>query len=266
VEVEIPHSEEEEEGELEADLSEVTRDRMENLIRLDRTTVEQVMTPRSSLVILPATATVAEAARAFIASGRSRIPLYGESRDDIVGILYFKDLISELVEGRDPAAALARGLARPSFWVPETKNAAELLDELRQKRVQIAIILDEFGALAGAVTIEDLIEVIIGPIDDEHDIPTPDDEIVRLADDTYQVDGATALEDLNDRLDLKLPTDEDYQTVGGLAFNALGRLPRQGDTFTAHGIAFTVLEVCDHSIRLIRLDLRPDPGAQAPAG
>jgi CBS domain containing-hemolysin-like protein len=240
---------------------------MENLVRLDQMTVEQVMTPRSSLVMAADSLSIAEAARVFIESGRSRVPLYGESRDHIVGILYFKDLIAELASpGGRPDSVLARGLARPPLWVPESKNAAELLDELRKKRVQIAVALDEYGSVTGVVTIEDLIEVIIGPIDDEHDIPTPDDPLVELGRGEYEVDGAMPLEDLNERLHLRLPTEEDFQTVGGLAFNALGRIPRAGDQFRAHGVDFTVLEVVEHSIRRLRLAVGGAVAPPAPAG
>lgn len=266
VEVEISHSPEESEGKLEAELPEITRERMENLVRLNQTTIEQVMTPRSSLVTLPESASIIEAARVFVESGRSRIPLFGESRDHIVGILYFKDMIPELLEGKRPESVRARELARPPFLVPETKNAAHLLDELRRKRVQIAIALDEYGVVTGVVTIEDLIEVIIGPIDDEHDVPTPDDTLVLLQDGTYEVDGAMTLEELNERLGLRLPTEEDFQTIGGLAFNALGHLPGPGESFRSHGIDFTVLEVVEHSIRRLKLDLTGRTTAQAPAG
>jgi CBS domain containing-hemolysin-like protein len=183
----------------------------------------------------------------------SRIPLYGEHRDDIVGVLYAKDLLPLLL---DPVAAekgSVRKLGRPPYLVPESKNAAELLDELRQRRVQVAIVLDEFGTVAGLITLEDLLEQIVGPIDDEHDAPLRSQPIVDLGAGQYEVDGSVDVDDLNDRLHLQLPTDGDYQTVGGLAFEALGRVPEPGATFQTAGIAFTVLEVGDHAVRRLRL-------------
>ena len=109
--------------------------------------------------------------------------------------------------------------------MPETKNASDLLNELRARRSQIAIVLDEYGGVAGLVTLEDLLEALVGPIDDEHDVPTPEDPVVPLGGSRYEVDAAVPLEEINDRLGLHLPTDGDFQTVGGFAFNALGRLP-----------------------------------------
>jgi CBS domain containing-hemolysin-like protein len=261
VEVEIHHppSEDAHEPFSEADLPEATRAMIERVVELaDRVVSDKIMTPRSNIVALPATATAAEAARAFISSGLSRIPLYGEHRDDIVGVLYAKDLFARLVEGEGAHAAIApRKLARPAMFVPETKNATELLEELRRERVQLAIVLDEYGGVAGLVTLEDLLEELVGPIDDEHDVPTPDDPVVSLGGSLYEVDASLPIEDLNERLDLSLPTDADFQTVGGLAFDALGRVPDPGTTFRADGVEFTVLEVVDHSIRRLRLNLRP---------
>ena len=115
--------------------------------------------------------------------------------------------------------------------------------------------LDEYGGVAGLVTLEDLLEALVGPIDDEHDVPTPEDPVVPLGGSRYEVDATVPLEDLNDRLGLHLPTNGDFQTVGGFAFNTLGRLPAKGDSFRSDGIEFTVIEVGDHSIRRVQLDL-----------
>jgi len=170
--------------------------------------------------VLPATATALEAARVFADSGKSRVPVFGEHRDDIVGILYAKDLFPLLLNAGDPATVIPRKLAREPLFVPESKNAAELLEEFRDKRIQIAMIVDEYGAVAGLVTLEDLIEELVGPIDDEHDIPTPTDPVYHLSGSRYEVDATLPLEELNDRLHLHLPTDAEYTTVGGLAFDS----------------------------------------------
>jgi CBS domain containing-hemolysin-like protein len=118
-------------------------------------------------------------------------------------------------------------------------------------------VLDEYGGVAGLITLEDLLEELVGPIDDEHDVPTPDDPVVSLGGSLYEVDASLPIEALNERLELNLPTDGDYQTVGGLAFDALGRVPEPGSIFLVEGVEFTVLEVVDHSIRRLRLNLRP---------
>ncbi|RUL86229.1 HlyC/CorC family transporter [Tautonia sociabilis] len=250
----------------EHELSDATRERIERLVELEHRDVGELMTPRSAMVALPASTPGPEAARAIVGSGHSRIPLYGESRDDIIGVLYAKDLFSELADGSTLEELRPRRLARQPLRVPETKRATDLLDEMRRQRVHLAIVLDEYGGVAGLVTLEDLLEEIVGPIDDEYDIPTPDDPLVSIAESLYEVDAGMSLEDLNDRLDLDLPTDADYQTIGGFAFNALGRLPEPGVSFVDRGVEFTVVEVGDHSIRRVRIDLRPGASLEKSVG
>lgn len=244
-------------AEAEHELTEATRDRIEHLVALERRDVGEIMTPRSSMVALAASTPAAEAARTIISSGHSRIPLFGENRDDIVGILYAKDLFGEILDGSSLDTVRLRRLVRPPLRVPETKRASDLIDEMRRQRVHLAVVLDEYGGVAGLVTLEDLLEEIVGAIDDEYDNPTPEDPVVLIAESLYEVDAGMSLDDLNERLDLDLPTDADYQTIGGFAFNALGRLPEPGVSFLDRGVEFTVIEVGDHSIRRVRIDLRP---------
>ena len=239
----------------ENDLPESTRLILEHVVALTRRDVSEIMTPGSSMIVLPATASAAQAAKTFRDSGLSRIPMFGENRDDILGILYAKDLFPPMTETPDVDSIVPRKLVRPAYFVPETKNANDLMNELRAKRSQIAIVLDEYGGVAGLVTLEDLLEALVGPIDDEHDVPTPEDTVVPLGGSRYEVDATVAVEDLNERLGLHLPTDGDFQTVGGFAFNALGRLPAPGESFRADGVEFTVVEVVDHAIRRMQLDL-----------
>lgn len=242
---------------LEADLPESTRALLERAVELAHRDVGEVMTPRSAILALPATTPARQAAAMFAASGRSRIPLFGEHRDDIVGILYAKDLFPALVDAAEATQVNPRKLARSPMFVPESKNAAEMLEDFRASRVQIAVVLDEYGGVSGLVTLEDLLEELVGAIDDEHDVPTPSDPVKPLGGTQYEVDATLPLEDLNERLHLHLPTDGDYETVGGLAFDALGRLPEPGATFRRGGVEFTVLEVADHSIRRLRIDVQP---------
>jgi CBS domain containing-hemolysin-like protein len=257
VEVEIHTVSDRPHADVEADLPESTRAMLERVFELSQRDVAEIMTPRSAMLTLPATATAREAARALADSGFSRIPLFGENRDDIIGILYAKDLFPKMTESDDSDSVVPRKLARPTLFVPESKNAQELLEEFRARRVQMAIALDEFGGVAGLVTLEDLLEELVGPIDDEHDEPTPSDPIVALGGSRYEVDATMPLEDLNERLGLHLAKDADYLTIGGLAFDALGRLPEPGTSFRRDGIEFTILEVAEHSIRRLRLDLHP---------
>lgn len=257
VEVELHTATDLPEQNLEADLPESTRALVERAVEMAHRDVGSIMTPRSSILALPATVSAREAANQFATSGRSRVPLFGEHRDDIVGILYAKDLFPRLVEADDPSKVITRKLARPPMFVPESKNAAEMLQDFRDSRVQIAVVLDEYGGVSGLVTLEDLLEELVGAIDDEHDVPTPSDPVQPLGGSRYEVDAMLPLEELNERLNLHFPTDGDFESVGGLAFDALGRLPEPGATFRRDGIEFTVLSVVEHSIRRLRIDLQP---------
>jgi CBS domain containing-hemolysin-like protein len=241
----------------EPDLPGSARELLEHAVALTRRDVAELMTPRSLSVTLPSTVAARDAARTFVETGKSRIPLYGENRDDIVGVLYAKDLFPRLTEAADPATVVPRQLARPAYCVPETKNAYELLEEFRAKRTQMAIVLDEYGGVAGLITLEDLLEDLVGAIDDEHDVPTPDDPVVPLGGSRYEVDATVPLDELNERLSLRLPTDADFETLGGFALHALGRLPEPGASFHHEGVEFQVAEVSDHSIRRVRIDLQP---------
>jgi len=262
VEVEIHSSHEDEEENIEAELSESTREILERVVDLSRQTVSEIMIPASSMVTLSANATLREAAAVFVQSGRSRIPLYGENRDDIIGVLYAKDLFPRLIDPEIVHETL-RSIVRPPFFVPESKNAAELLEQFQAERVQIAIAMDEYGAVAGLVTLEDLLEEIFGPIEDEHDTPTPPDAITELGEGQYDVPATVEIETLNEQLHLHLPTDES-ETIGGFAFNALGRLPEPNESFRYNGVEFTVLDVSDRSIRLLRLNLQPREAGLSP--
>ncbi len=271
VEVEIPVESEDEEGD-EPELPERARDMMSHVVELTRASVSEIMRPRTAIVSLPSTATAKTAAETFRASGRSRIPLYGKDRDDIIGILLARDLLDHMVAEGNPDVVPAR-IAREAFCVPETKNAFQLLEDMRFRRAPMAIVLDEYGGVSGLVTFEDLLEELVGPIHDEYDPPAPADPVVPLGGSKFEVDAGLELEELNERFGVNLPTDEDFETVGGLALHALGRLPDPGASFRFDGIDFTVLEVGDHHIRRIRMDLDPAPeeaadptASQPPAG
>ena len=257
VEVEIPNDSDHPESE-EIDIPDSTRELLEHAVTLTRRDVSELMTPRTSIQMLNSSASLKTAARLFRESGLSRIPLYGENRDDIVGILYLKDLFAKISEVANlDTHVVLRDLARQAHGVPETKNAYELLEEFRAKRTHLALALDEYGGLAGLITLEDLLEEIVGPIDDEHDVLTPEEPVVRLDESSYEVDASLDLETLNDKLSLKLPTGGDFLTLGGLAFHILGRVPEPGASFRQDGIEFLVVKVVDHAIRRVRINVQP---------
>jgi CBS domain containing-hemolysin-like protein len=256
VEVEIP-SDGDGTAVVDAELPESVRALIQQAIELTRRDVLELMTPRAAMVMLPSSVSSGTAAQTFRQTGLSRIPVFGESRDDILGILYAKDLFPRMTDPDGSEAISPRALLRPAHCVPETKNAHDLLEEFRTRRTQIAIVLDEYGSVAGLITLEDLLEELVGAIDDEHDVPSKADPLSPLGDMRYEVDATVDLEQLNQRLALRLPTDGDFFTVGGLAFHALGRVPEPGAQFQFSGVEFTVVEVVDHAIRRVRLDLQP---------
>jgi CBS domain containing-hemolysin-like protein len=240
------------------DLPDATLELLERVVAFSARAVDEAMTPRSAIRMIAASATLDDATRAFTESGFSRMPLYGENRDNIVGILHAKDVLSHRIDHPDDDDPdLLRRLAQPPLFVPETKKAAELLDEMRPRRVQIAIVLDEYGSVAGLITLEDLLEELVGEIEDEYDEPEPLEPVIDLGDGRYEFDASLPVDELNDRLGLHLPTDDDYSTVGGLAFSTIGHLPDPGTSFTIDGARFTVVSVENHSIRRLQLEWQP---------
>lgn len=265
VEYEPEHDEGRQDGEDE--LPESTREMMERAINLSRRDVRELMTPRAAIRALPVAATASEAAAAFAESGYSRIPLFAENRDDIVGILFAKDLYAQMLalEGDPNRRISLRKLVRPPLFVPESKNATELLTEFQTLHIQMAIVFDEYGGVAGLITLEDLLEELVGEIVDEHDVPNPEEPVKSLGESLYEVDATLPIEELNEQLQLRLPTDEDYTTVGGLAFSTFGHLPEPGATFRRNGVEFTVVRIVGRSIRRLRVDLNPSEIVESPS-
>ncbi len=180
LEVEIPAEDEATDEDAGPEIPESARLLLQQAVAMTRTDVAELMTPRTAVVSLSSTVSAEEAAMSFRDSGLSRIPIYGENRDDIVGILYAKDLFARLIDTHTWSAISPLELVRPAHFVPETKNAFELVEELRIEHRQIAIVLDEYGGLAGVVTLEDLLEKLVGSIIDEHDKPEPTDPVRAL--------------------------------------------------------------------------------------
>jgi CBS domain containing-hemolysin-like protein len=249
LELEIPSEDETTNEDAEPEIPESARLLLQQAVGMTRTDVAELMTPRTAVVSLPSSVTAEDAALTFRESVLSRIPIYGENRDDIMGILYAKDLFARFIEAHDFSRIRPIELVRSAHFVPESKNAFELLEELRIERRQIAMVLDEYGGLAGVVTLEDLLEKLVGSIVDEHDKPAPTDPVRALGDSRFELEATIPLEEVNERLDLELPTGGEFETLGGLAFHELGRVPEPGETFHAYGVGFTVVEVSDHTIR-----------------
>ena len=212
------------------------------VIELGEGRVHEVMVPRIAIVGLDADAPFEEAIDVIVAEGHSRVPVYDGSVDTIVGILYAKDLLPFLKDPTGPRPAL-RTLLRPPVFVPESMTIDDLLHELQRRKVHIAIVLDEYGGTAGLVTIEDLLEEIVGEIQDEYD--TEEEMIVRLDESRARIDGRASVDDLREiwsDLDLEslLEDRDQYDTIGGLIFHRLGQVPTPGATVHVDGLTLTV--------------------------
>ena len=209
------------------------------VIELGDQRIHEVMVPRIAMVTLAASATMEEAIDKVIDEGHSRIPVYEETIDEIIGILYAKDLLPILKRPTAERPAL-RSLLRPPVFVPESMSVDDLLHEFQRRKVHLAIVLDEYGGTAGLVTIEDLLEEIVGEIQDEYDEEEP--LVVRLSDDEARIDGRAAIDDLTDLFDVEigLEDEDEYDTVGGLIYHRIGGVPKPGDQVLVDGLTLTV--------------------------
>jgi putative hemolysin len=224
-----------EQGVLEAEEEQM----INSIIELGERRLHEVMIPRIAIVSLPASATLDEAIDKVVDEGHSRIPVYEESIDEVVGILYAKDLLPILKTGAEPRPIL-RSLLRTPVFVPESMTIDDLLHEFQRRKVHIAIVLDEYGGTAGLLTIEDLLEEIVGEIQDEYDTEEP--MVIRISDDEARVDGRADVDDLADLFDTELGLEDEaeYDTVGGLIYHRIGGVPSPGDVVEVDGLQLTV--------------------------
>ncbi|HEV2809800.1 MAG TPA: hemolysin family protein [Acidimicrobiales bacterium] len=240
---------------VEADVIEVEeRALIRSIIDFGDTVAREVMVPRPDMVSVSADATVAQAMETVIANGYSRIPLREDGIDDIVGLVYAKDLMRASREGR--TAAATRTLARTARFVPESKRVAELMREMQADKFHMAIVVDEYGSTAGLVTLEDLIEELVGEIVDEFDVEDPLLEPLPGGD--VRVAARMALDELNDLLHLELP-EGDWDTVGGLVFDLLGHVPSEGETVAVNGHLLRAERVQGRRIGRIRITRSAEP-------
>ena len=228
------------------------------ILRFNDLQVQDTMIPRTDIDCVPDDMPLQEVARIIVRSGHSRIPVYKDTRDNIVGILHAKDVLSSLLEQGDDEPSVSTVMREP-FFVPETKSIRTLLQEFRARKQHIAIALDEYGGTSGLITIEDVLEEIVGDIEDEHDAPRQED-IRPLGENVYELTGRALLEDLED-LGVDLDSDE-VDTIGGYLSMEAGHVPGPGERFTLRGWTFTVLEA-DRKL-IIRLRMEPADHA-APA-
>ena len=240
------------EAEAEAEIEEEERELIHSVFEFGDTVVREVMVPRPDMVTLPADASLSDALRIVIEHGYSRIPLYEGDNDNIVGVLYAKDLMKRMNES--DREAKVSSLARSPTFVPETKKVAELLREMQTQRVHMAIVVDEYGGTAGLVTIEDLIEEIVGEIVDEYDKEEP--LVEPIDDNTIRVDAKMPIDEIDELLDADLPHEE-WDTVGGLVFGLTGRVPAPGEKVRFDSIEFTTERVSGRRIKKVVIRRHP---------
>ncbi len=259
-----------EEGERGGRLDETERDMIEAVVEFRSTTAEQIMTPRTEVDAFEYSDDRDEVMRFIDEHGHSRVPVYEESLDKIVGILYAKDLLRWILhyEGNGKAFCL-RDILRPATFVPETKTVRELLTELLAAKVHIAMVADEYGGTAGLVTIEDIVEEVFGEIQDEYE---DEDDIHEIDVDaearSAEIDARFHIDDANDELEeieIELPESDAYDTVGGFVVVALGRIPEAGEKFTHEGLSLTILEAEPTRVVRVRVEAT-NIDAPAPTG
>jgi putative hemolysin len=240
----------------EADVTVSEAEMIDKIFDLGETAVREIMVPLVDVAALPDTAAPADAVRLIQERGFSRIPVFTDRVLNIVGVVTTMDLLNHGVDGPN-----LRALIRPASYVPETKRVDELLREMQKNRVQLAVVVDEYGGAVGIVTVEDIVEEIVGEIRDEHDrIP---DTVERLPDGSYRVAGRAGLDQVNEALDWDLPTG-DFETVAGLVLTTLHRIPLVGEVFRVGRYSFTVLEADKRRILTVRVTPITRPAADPP--
>ncbi|SFC15928.1 Hemolysin, contains CBS domains [Halobiforma haloterrestris] len=239
-----------ESGEREGVLEEEEHEMLQRIFRFNNTIVKEVMTPRLDMTAVPKDADIDEAIETCIQSGHARVPVYEGSLDNVQGIVHIRDLVRDLNYGETETDELELAdLIQPTLHVPESKNVDELLTEMRENRMHMAIVIDEFGTTEGLVTMEDMVEEIIGEIlEGGEDMP-----IEELDDRTVMVRGEVNIEDVNEALEIDLPEGEEFETIAGFIFNRAGRLVEEGEEITYDGVRITVESVENTRIMKARL-------------
>ena len=241
------------------DLTAVERTMLRNLLHFSEHRVDDVMVPRSDIVAIDESAGFADCIAAFAEHGHSRLPVYRETLDSIIGMIHIKDVFAVLASGEQPPESLEAFIRQPRF-VPQNMSVLALLDEMRRTRTHLAIVLDEYSGTEGLVTIEDLVEEIVGEIEDEHD-EEPEAMFAQLSPVMWEADARAELDDLAEAIDRKLSeVEEDVDTLGGLAFVIAGQVPDVGQMLTheASGWKLEILEADEKRVTRIRL-FAPSP-------
>lgn len=235
-------------------LEENAHDLIQSIVTYKTVQVREIMKPRVDIIAVSTETTMDEMIRTITESGHSRIPLYNNDLDEIIGIIYAKDLLPFIKDEKLKAKFNPGQIARTALFVPETKYINDLMAEFQEKKMHIAIIVDEYGGTSGLITLEDIIEEIIGEIRDEYD--KEEEQILKLTETSYLVSGSLQVDELNEFLELNIPTEEsDYETIGGFVLEHAESIPKEGYSFNSDGVKYTVKEVAKKRIKKIQIDL-----------
>lgn len=234
------------------DLNVEEQDMIRGVVELSDTTVKEIMVPRIDVVHLNKETSAKDLIAEIVACGHSRFPVYEGTIDNVVGILYAKDLLRYLTNGQE---IQLEPLIRRPYFVPESMRSDVLLREMKKRRVHIAVVVDEYGGMSGIVCLEDVIEEIIGDIQDEYDNERED--IIKIGEGVYLCDARMNLEDLNEELELDLPI-EDFDTLGGFVFDLFGKIPIRYEKVTYKNLSFVIQEMDGHKVRTIKLMIQEE--------
>lgn len=249
-----------EQGRIEGIVDDEEVEMIESVLELDETVAEEIMTPRTDLIAINAEDDLDKILETIRGKGHSRIPVYEENIDNIIGLLYAKDMLSEI--GKDHSKFDLRKMMRQAYFVPETKPLRDLLHEFQNQKLHIAVVLDEYGGTAGIVTIEDILEELVGEITDEYE-KTPSESLKKIDETTFEVDARMYIDDVNEELEIELPEDEDYDTIGGFVFSHLGYIPKVGTHFDYENLTISVTAAGARVIKKLRIKKNPVEVEQA---
>ncbi len=230
---------------------------IKNVFDFNERLVKNIMVPRTKIVGIELTSTKEELLETIISEGYSRIPVYDETIDRIVGIIHAKDILPLMVSQKD---FVLKTIIRKPYFIAENKKINDLMSEFQLKRIQIAIVLDEFGGTAGMVTLEDIVEELVGEIQDEYDEEKP--IVEKVSDNEYVVEASASVHDVNEYLPLELPESNDYDTISGLVISVFDKIPDVGERKEFYGYVFTILKKTQQNIEYVRLELLPGDSEQ----
>jgi putative hemolysin len=241
-------------GSEEGSIEEEEKELIHSIFEFGDTIVREVMVPRPDIIAVEDDKTLRDVQALVLTHGYSRIPVYHENLDNVTGIVFAKDVLKALHQGKVDMPL--RDIARPAHFVPESKKVADLLREMQKEKFHVALVTDEYGSVTGIVSLEDLLEELVGEITDEYDLEEP--EMVEVADGVYRVSGKTPIDDVNELLGTELP-DGEWDTLGGFVLDLFGKIPESGEEVTFQGLAFKVEEVRGRRIATVLITRLHEP-------